>query len=611
VSPAAATTPRWNWTTSAGASAHSVVVLRPAGSPATAPAPPTNVVATAGDGQVTLTWAAAAGATSYTVSRSLTPGGPYTVLASGLTGTSLTDTGLTNDTPYYYVVQAVNGVGASANSAEVTATPTCVTPAAPGSLGATAGVGTITLNWSAVTGASSYSVKRATTSVGPYTPVATGVAGTTYTDTTVAGGTTYFYVVTASSACGAESTNSPQASATPPTPPPAPANLTATPGDHVVGLTWGAATGATSYTVLRGLTPGGPYPTTVTSGLAATSFTNTGLTNGTALNVAGTSGASNEATGTPFCAVPGAPASLTATPGAGQGALVWAAVSGAASYSVKRATTSGGPYTGLTSGASTTSYTDTAVTGGTTYYYVVTALSACGGESGNAPEAAATPAVPPPGIALDAVSGLVQSANDATSLSYPFTVGSGLSNGLLLVLVPGYANPGASVASVTYGGLALTRVRRDGNGVNAAYSEAWYLVAPPAGLHAVVVTMTRNVDPQHAIYSGALSFSGVHQTTPIDAQAGSVVAGAHGTHADTVTPTTDQAWIVEGLASQQLATAVSGQTVQWAGGTANLERSGASVLGPVSPAAATTPRWNWTTSAGASAHSVVVLRPAP
>jgi hypothetical protein len=68
--------------------------------------------------------------------------------------------------------------------------------------------------------------------------------------------------------------------------------------------------------------------------------------------------------------------------------LTWTAASGATGYNVKRSATSGGPYT--TIGTSTTaSYSDSGVTVGNTYYYVVTATNA-GGESLNSNEASVT-----------------------------------------------------------------------------------------------------------------------------------------------------------------------------------------------------------------------------
>ncbi|WP_068787186.1 glycoside hydrolase family 6 protein [Paenibacillus phocaensis] len=89
----------------------------------TVPAAPAGLTATAGNSQVTLSWTASSGATSYNVKRATTSGGPYTTVATGVAAASYTDTGLTNGTTYYYVVSAANGAGESANSAEVAATP--------------------------------------------------------------------------------------------------------------------------------------------------------------------------------------------------------------------------------------------------------------------------------------------------------------------------------------------------------------------------------------------------------------------------------------------------------------------------------------------------------
>ncbi|MBP2633089.1 MAG: hypothetical protein H6Q70_3717 [Firmicutes bacterium] len=84
---------------------------------------PTNLTATAGDSEVTLSWTAVDGATSYIVKRSTTSGGTYTTIASDVTGTSYVDTSVTNGTTYYYVVTAVNAEGESNNSNEASATP--------------------------------------------------------------------------------------------------------------------------------------------------------------------------------------------------------------------------------------------------------------------------------------------------------------------------------------------------------------------------------------------------------------------------------------------------------------------------------------------------------
>src|SRR4029453_3870617 len=119
------------------------------------------------------------------------------------TGTTFTNTGLTNGTTYFYVVSAVNASGESGNSNQVSATPQGVAPAAPTGLTAAPGNAQVSLSWTASSGATGYNVKRATVSGGPYTTVnPTPIAATSYTDTPLTNGTTYYYVVTAVNASG-------------------------------------------------------------------------------------------------------------------------------------------------------------------------------------------------------------------------------------------------------------------------------------------------------------------------------------------------------------------------------------------------------------------------
>jgi hypothetical protein len=87
---------------------------------------------------------------------------------------------------------------------------------------------------------------------------------------------------------------------------------------------------------------------------------------------------------------PSAPTNLSATASDTQVALSWNSVAGATSYTVKRSTVSGGPYSTIVSGHTTTSYTNTGLTNGTTYYYVVSATNAQG-ESPNSVQVSAVP----------------------------------------------------------------------------------------------------------------------------------------------------------------------------------------------------------------------------
>jgi hypothetical protein len=90
-----------------------------------------------------------------------------------------------------------------------------------------------------------------------------------------------------------------------------------------------------------------------------------------------------------LAAPPAAPTSLTANRGDASASLSWGSVAGAVSYNVKRALVNGGPYE-FVSNTSTNSFTDTGLTNGTTYYYVVTALNVMM-ESLVSAEASATP----------------------------------------------------------------------------------------------------------------------------------------------------------------------------------------------------------------------------
>lgn len=259
----------------------------------------------------------------------------------------------------------------------------------PTSLTAKAGNSKVILSWNAVTGATGYNVKRSTTAGGPYTTVGANVSTTSYVDTAITNGTTYYYVVTAVNSA-AESAKSNEASATPIA---APTNLTAAAGDSQVTLSWTSVTGATNYSVKRSTTAGGPY-TTIANNVIGTSYIDNSVTNGTmyyyvvaALNSTAESANSNEVFATPIVS---APINLAAISGNSQVDLSWEGVKTASGYNVKRSITAGGPYTVIAGNVSTNSYVDSAVNNGTTYYYVVTALSG-NSESVNSNEASATP----------------------------------------------------------------------------------------------------------------------------------------------------------------------------------------------------------------------------
>jgi hypothetical protein len=166
--------------------------------PCATPGVPTGLNAQGGSNQVVITWASVAGATGYTLNRAAAGAGPYVQIAAGVTTPAYTNGGLASGTAYFYTACAANACATSSPSAWVSAT---TAPATPTGLSATAGDAQATLSWAAAAGATSYSLKRSTTNGGPYTPVAV-VETTAYTNSGLANGTNYYFVVTALNAAG-------------------------------------------------------------------------------------------------------------------------------------------------------------------------------------------------------------------------------------------------------------------------------------------------------------------------------------------------------------------------------------------------------------------------
>ncbi len=137
------------------------------------------MTATGGTKQVTISWSVVSGATSYNLYWS-TASGVTTATGTKITGATrpYVQTGLADNTSYYYVVTAVNGTGEGPASAQVTANTNAavpVPPAAPTGVSATGGANQVTVSWSVVSGATSYNLYWSTAS-----GVTTGTGTTDY-----------------------------------------------------------------------------------------------------------------------------------------------------------------------------------------------------------------------------------------------------------------------------------------------------------------------------------------------------------------------------------------------------------------------------------------------
>ena len=291
--------------------------------PASLPLPPTGLTATTpSNGAVLLAWQAPAGAGTYNVYRG-TASGSEALVVSGVSGPSYFDSGRTDGTTYYYQVTGVNQAGEGARSAEISAVPQVTVPLAPINVTATPGNNQVSLSWSAASDALAYNLYRSTLE-GNEALYEQGVTGTTYSDSNVTDGITYYYEVSAANGVG-ESNLSQEVSATPLPPlPSAPASLTATAlSSSQISLTWTepAAPGntgypAASFTVERSIDGGAFTPLTTLDGTASSFVDANGLEPNftysyelSATNLAGTSAWSNVSTTTPLMEV--APAAGT------------------------------------------------------------------------------------------------------------------------------------------------------------------------------------------------------------------------------------------------------------------------------------------------------------
>ncbi len=330
-------------------------------SPANALSAPTSLAATAGVGQISLGWSASVGAVSYNIYRGTIAGGEGSVpLASGVTGTSYIDASVVVGTKYYYTVTAVNGNAApynvqSAASSEVSASVTVMK-----FTGTPIGTSTSYAN-NGDTIAQVFDGNLSTSFDAPNSSLSNWVgldlgSAQTITELQYAPRPGGF----AKRMVGGQFQVS----------------STADFSSNVVTIyTVSAIPADGQYTVVN-VNPGGAYRY----------VRYTGGTNW--VNIAEMAVGGVPATAT-------VPAGVSATAGAGSISLSWTGSSNDVTYNIYRGTSAGGEgATPLVSGVTGTSYIDTTVAAGavagTTYYYVVTGVSASGAVSAFSAEVSAT-----------------------------------------------------------------------------------------------------------------------------------------------------------------------------------------------------------------------------
>jgi hypothetical protein len=333
------------------------------------PGTPSLSGSTGGGGQAYLSWTAASNAVSYTVNS----GSHGSTSTSGTScyfsiGYSTTDT---------FTVTAVSSTSTSGSASNTVSVTTGIAPpAAPGATtltAATGAQGAINLTWTTSSGASFYYIYRD----GSYV---TNTTSTAYNDTGLADGSSHSYYIVPYSSNSGGSTAGSNSNTSTTTAGTAPATLPAAPGATTVSaapgalgaiiVSWTTSSGATDYNLYR--------DSTLLTTLTGTSYSDTGLVNGSshsyyviprATNSVGTTPGSQSNTATTTAGdLPPAPGSTTvtaATGGVGIISVSWTASSGATAYKLYRDTVLA--YTG-----SATSFSDTGLVSASSHsYYVV------------------------------------------------------------------------------------------------------------------------------------------------------------------------------------------------------------------------------------------------
>src|SRR5574338_205451 len=408
----------------------------PAFADSTVPSAPTGLSGIAvSPTQVNLFWTAPSGftITGYKIEYKTSSSSYSTLVANtASTTTSYSHTGLTTGTAYSYKVYAINSVGTSVASSEISVTPTSSSvgalPGFPTGLTATAMSPTqINLSWSAPSDNGGYPITgykiEYRIGSGSYSTLvaSTGSAATTYSHTGVTAGQVYVYHVYAITSFGTSAKSSAEATAQPKSAssssaPAAPSALTATAVSPTqVNLSWSAPSNNGGYPVTGykiEVKKGSAAYTTLTSstGNSTTNYSHTGLTTGTtyyykvyAINSIGTSTASPEASTTPTTASvsspPSPPTGVSATSISGtQINVSWSAPSNNGGspntgYKIEYKVGSGSYSTLVANTANTaTIYSHTGLTTGQLYVYRISAINSVG-TSNPSPETSTTPTV--------------------------------------------------------------------------------------------------------------------------------------------------------------------------------------------------------------------------
>ena len=344
-----------------------------------------------------ISWKKVSGAKGYIISRSTSKNSGYKKIDTVTGKTSYSDDTVKAGKTYYYKVEAYNvnsgtkGYGGASDAvAGKTAKRTKITSIV------STNEKTLTIKWNKITGAYGYRIKRSTDEDGTYKVVKTIKSGntTSYKDTSVKAGKTYYYTVetmvkTGDNICYSGDSASMEGR----TAKKAKIKYAVSNGSNQIEVNWGAVSGAYGYRIKRSTSKNGTYKVVATlKGKNNTTYQDKKLKTAktyyykieTINKVNGKKGYSGNSAAVSAKTLKTTSITAVKATGSTSVRLEWKAVDGASGYQIYRSTSKDSGYkkVGQVKGKNTKKYEDKTLEAGKTYYYQVRAYKSNSAKNG-------------------------------------------------------------------------------------------------------------------------------------------------------------------------------------------------------------------------------------
>ena len=344
-----------------------------------------------------ISWKKVSGAKGYIISRSTSKNSGYKKIDTVTGKTSYSDDTVKAGKTYYYKVEAYNvnsgtkGYGGASDAvAGKTAKRTKITSIV------STNEKTLTIKWNKITGAYGYRIKQSTDEDGTYKVVKTIKSGntTSYKDTSVKAGKTYYYTVetmvkTGDNICYSGDSASMEGR----TAKKAKIKYAVSNGSNQIEVNWGAVSGAYGYRIKRSTSKNGTYKVVATlKGKNNTTYQDKKLKTAktyyykieTINKVNGKKGYSDNSAAVSAKTLKTTSITAVKATGSTSVRLEWKAVDGASGYQIYRSTSKDSGYkkVGQVKGKNTKKYEDKTLEAGKTYYYQVRAYKSNSAKNG-------------------------------------------------------------------------------------------------------------------------------------------------------------------------------------------------------------------------------------